>query len=282
MKTNGWLILGMMLATSAVAQNNNAPTAPPPPAGVAPAAPAEAAPATIAPQTDLAPAPAKPKKHKAAPPAKPITEPTVTLVAGPAEVAVNINARGQAGLKGELVAHLKKGDAVTVLDQINLSKHKAGEPAQWAKIALPSSTHAWINSKFVDATSKTVSVKKLNLRGGPGENYSVLGVIESGTPVKEIQTKGDWMEIEAPNNAYAFVAAMYLTQAASSSNGVATAAHGGHTTSQWSCRRRIALCRTKVLWGLLKVLLRPRLTNYTTPTPFKPLIISTRPRQTLT
>jgi uncharacterized protein YgiM (DUF1202 family) len=215
MKTNGWLILGMMLATSAVAQNNNVPTATPPPAGVAPAAPAEAAPAAVAPQTDVAPAPVKPKKHKAVPPAKPIVEPTLTLVPGPAEVAVSINARGQAGLKGEVVAHLKKGDTVTVLDQINLSKHKASEPAQWAKIALPSSTHAWVNSKFIDATSKTVSVKKLNLRGGPGENYSVLGVIESGTTVKEIQTKGDWMEIEAPNNAYAFVAAMYLTQAAS-------------------------------------------------------------------
>jgi uncharacterized protein YgiM (DUF1202 family) len=220
MKTNGWLILGMMLATSAVAQNNvNAPTAPPPPAGVAPATPVEAAPAAIAPQTDLAPnqntAPAKPKKHKAVPPAKSIVEPTVMLVPGPAEAAVSINARGQAGLRGEVVAHLKKGDAVTVLSQINLDKHKAGEPAQWAKIALPSSMHAWINSRFVDATSKTVSVKKLNLRAGPGENYSVLGVIESGTPVKEIQVKGDWMEIESPNNAYAFVAAMYLTQAAS-------------------------------------------------------------------
>ena len=225
MKTNGWLILGMMLATSAVAQNNTstaprtpAPAAPPPPAAVAPAAPVVAAPA-VAPQTDLAPnqnaAPVTPKKHKVAPTAKPIVEPTVTLVPGPAEVAVNINARGQAGLKGELVARLKKGDSVTVLDQINLSKHKAGEPAQWAKIALPSSTHAWVNSKFVDATSKTVSAKKLNLRGGPGENFSVLGVIENGAPVKEIQTKGDWMEIESPNSACAFVAAMYLTQAAS-------------------------------------------------------------------
>jgi len=222
MKTNGWLILGMMLATSAVAQNNvNAPTAPPPPARVAPATPVEAAPAAIAPQTDLAPnqntAPAKPKKHKAVPPAKSIVEPTVMLVPGPAEAAVSINARGQAGLRGEVVAHLKKGDAVTVLSQINLDKHKAGEPAQWAKIALPSSMHAWINSRFVDATSKTVSVKKLNLRAGPGENYSVLGVIESGTPVKEVQVKGDWMEIEAPNNAYAFVAAMYLTQTTTAS-----------------------------------------------------------------
>jgi hypothetical protein len=214
MKTNGWLILGMMLATSAVAQNNNVPTATPPPAGVAPAAPAEAAPAAVAPQTDVAPAPVKPKKHKAVPPAKPIVEPTLTLVPGPAEVAVSINARGQAGLKGEVVAHLKKGDTVTVLDQINLSKHKASEPAQWAKIALPSSTHAWVKASYIDATSKTVSPKKLNLRAGPGENYSVLGVIERGTAVNPITTKGEWMQIDPPANSFAFVAAMYLKQQA--------------------------------------------------------------------
>ena len=32
------------------------------------------------------------------------------------------------------------------------------------------------------------------------------------TVVKEITTKGDWMQIEPPANAYAFVAAMYLKQ----------------------------------------------------------------------
>jgi uncharacterized protein YgiM (DUF1202 family) len=129
-------------------------------------------------------------------------------------VAANINARGQAGLKGEVVAHLKKGDAVTVLGQINLDKHKTGEPAQWAKIALPSSTHAWVKSSYIDATSKTVLPKKLNLRGGPGENYSVLGVIERGTTVNPITTKDEWTQIDPPASSYAFVAAMYLKQEA--------------------------------------------------------------------
>jgi hypothetical protein len=210
MKMNYWLTLGVMLAMSAVAQDNTN-TLPPIPAPSAAVAPA---PSTPAPAVEPAPnaAPVK-KKHKAAP-AKPIKEPAVTLVPGPAEVAANINARGQAGLKGEVVAHLKKGETVTVLDQINLDKHKANEPAQWAKIALPSSTHVWINSKYVDAASKTVSAKKLNMRGGPGENYSVLGVIERGSAVNEITTKGDWMQIDPPGNSYAFVAAMYLKQEA--------------------------------------------------------------------
>jgi hypothetical protein len=212
MKMNCWLTLGVMLAMSAVAQNNTN-TLPPIPAPSPAVAPAPSTPAPAVEPAQKA-APVKHKKHKAAAPAKAITESAVALVPGPAEVAVNINARGQAGLKGEVVAHLKKGDAVTVLGQINLDKHKADEPAQWAKIALPSSTHVWINSKFIDAASKTVSAKKLNMRGGPGENYSVLGVLERGTAVNEITTKGDWMQIDPPGNSYAFVAAMYLKQEA--------------------------------------------------------------------
>ncbi len=200
-----------MIATNAVAQDNtNAlPPIPAPSPAVAPAPSGTPAPAV---EPAPAPAPVK-KKHKAAP-LKPIHEPMVTLGPGPAEVTANINARGQAGLKGEVVTHLKKGETVTVMEQINLDKHKANEPAQWAKIALPSSTHVWVKSSYVDASSKTVSAKKLNLRAGPGENYSVLGVIERGTAVNEITTKGEWMQIDPPASTYAFVAAMYLKQEA--------------------------------------------------------------------
>jgi uncharacterized protein YgiM (DUF1202 family) len=144
-----------------------------------------------------------------------LKEPKVALVAGPAEVTVsNLVVRGQAGLKGEVVTHLLKGDTVTVLSQINLDKHAADEPAQWAKIASPPNTHTWVSAKYIDATNKTVLPKKLNLRAGPGENYSVVGVIERGAPVSEIITKGGWTEIEKPASSYAFVAAMYLKQEA--------------------------------------------------------------------
>jgi uncharacterized protein YgiM (DUF1202 family) len=213
MKTNYWLVLGAMIATSAIAQNNTNTLPAIPTPVTSPTAESAAAPAAPA---APAVAPIKPKKHAAAP-AKVVKlkEPTVALVSGPAEVTVsNLIVRGQAGLKGEVVAHLFKGDAVTVLSQITLDKHAADEPAQWAKIACPTNTHIWVSAKFVDATNKTVLPKKLNLRAGPGENFSVIGVIERGAPVNEIITKGDWTEIETPAGAYAFVAAMYLKQEA--------------------------------------------------------------------
>jgi uncharacterized protein YgiM (DUF1202 family) len=219
MKTNCWLILGTMLATSAVAQvNTNA--LPPIPAPVIAPVPATVAPAMATNETKIAPvkktAPVKHKKKIAAKPvAKKIAEAPVTLVPGPATVnAENVNYRGQAGLKGEAIGHLKKGDSVTVLAQINLDKHAADEPAQWAKITLPAGTKVWVNAKFIDATNKVVAVKKLNLRAGPGENYSVLGVLERGASITETSAKGDWTQIETPTNAFAFVAASYLKQEA--------------------------------------------------------------------
>ena len=49
-------------------------------------------------------------------------------------------------------------------------------------------------------------------RAGPGENYSVLGVIGRGTAVNETATKGGWAQIDPPTDAYAFIAAIYLRQ----------------------------------------------------------------------
>jgi uncharacterized protein YgiM (DUF1202 family) len=215
MKTNYWLLIGTLAATTVVAQvnTNKLPEIPAP----ATAAPVIAPPAVIVPATN-APAAAKKKavvhKKKAAPLPK-LNEPSVTLNPGAATVdSANLNLRGQAGLKGEVVGHLKKGDAVTVISQINLDKHAAGEPAQWAKVLLPGDTKAWINSHFVDASNNVVSSKKLNLRAGPSENYSVIGLLQKGETFTPLTVKGDWIEIEAPKTAFAFVAAMYLKQEA--------------------------------------------------------------------
>ena len=219
---NYWLVLGAVIATSATAQDStNLPAIPPPansPATAPVAIPTTVAAEVVAPTNT--PAPVKKKKHKKASaksaPKVAFAEPTVALVPGPATVYVShLNVRGQAGLKGEVVGHLQKDDSVTVLSEITLDKHKADEPSQWAKIALPSSGGVWVRTQFIDPATKTVAPKKLNLRGGPGENYSVLGVIERGTPITEDEVKGDWTRIEAPTNAYAFVAAMYLKQEAS-------------------------------------------------------------------
>jgi len=218
MKKQIWSVFVVTISTSLLAQTN-APVSTstvetPAPAATAPATPAvESAPVvTNAPAKRTS---AHRKRTLSATTEAPIHEPTVVLMPGPAEVgASSVNVRGQASFNSEIISHLAKGDTVTVLEQINVHKHKPSEPAQWAKIAFPTNAYTWVDSRYIDNDSKTVKPKKLNLRSGPGENYSVVGLITHGTPVTEVSNKGNWMQIVPPPNAYAFVAAMFLKQEA--------------------------------------------------------------------
>jgi SH3-like domain-containing protein len=129
----------------------------------------------------------------------------------PAEAIKNeVNVRGQAHINSEVVGHLKRGDTVTVLEIVTLPHPKTDEPANWARIALPTAMHVWVNTPYLEASSQAVKARKLNMRTGPGENFSVIGLLTKGEAVKPIGTKGAWTEIEAPTNAFGFVAAHLL------------------------------------------------------------------------
>ena len=177
-----------------------------------PVIPAGDMPAPLATKSAAKKPDAKKKKPAAAKPAPEPAKPIVALTAGPAVAREkNVNVRAQAAINSEIVTHLKRGDVVTVLEEIAIKKPKADEPGRWAKIALPAGTVVWLNTQFINANTKAVIPKKLNLRSGPGENYSILGRIERGTVVKAVETKGEWTKIEAPTNSYAFVAAHLLS-----------------------------------------------------------------------
>ena len=172
---------------------------------VPPVIPAGEAPAPKTAKTDAKKKSSTKKADKAAEAPKPANpEPAVAR-------QNKINVRGQAKINSEVVTHLNKGQLVTVLEEITIKKPGTDEPAKWAKIALPASSFAWVNTSFVDA-NKTVVPKKLNLRSGPGENYSVIGRLEKGATVNVTDTKGDWSKIEAPAGSYAFVAAHLLSK----------------------------------------------------------------------
>ena len=226
MKKNCWLLVGAMLSTSLLAQQATNPPSSAPiqtPAAAPAATLAPAAAKTNATATKVGKKKAGKKKAEKAPQTKVVAKKkeavaelrTVPLVPGPAEVvASNVNVRGQPKVKSEVLARVTKGQMVTVIEEIVRNNSGPDEPSAWARIVLPPSSHVWVNSMFINATNETVRPKKLNLRSGPGENYSVIGRLQGGDAVKPITTKGDWTEIEAPTNAYAYVAAQYLKQEA--------------------------------------------------------------------
>jgi len=192
MKTKAWLVLIVALAMAApvLAAETEA------------AAPSEAKPKAAAAQKKSASTKPKPAETP-----EPIfnPEPAVTK-------QNNVNVRGQASISSEVITHLQKGQPITVLEEITLRKPKADEPAKWYRIALPTNAPVWVHTEFINITNKTVIPNRLNLRGGPGENYSILGRVNKGAVVKEIEVRGDWIRIDPPTNAYAFVAAHLVSK----------------------------------------------------------------------
>lgn len=230
MKKNLWIIFAAALSTSVLAQDasNSAPTtlqAPPPeptPATNSMPAMPMITPAVEAPtNTPAATAPKKPastakkkttttKKTAAAPKKKAPELKTVPLVAGPAVVSANhVNVRSKAGLVGEVLTHVTNGTPVTVVEEIHLKKSGPDEPSAWAKVLLPSETKVWVKTSLLENNAAS---KKVNLRAGPSENYGIVGTLNKGDAVQAVDTKGEWTQIQAPANAYAFIAAQYLKQ----------------------------------------------------------------------
>jgi len=95
------------------------------------------------------------------------------------------------------------------MSEVTLPHPKADEPSRWVQIMLPPTTPVWVSAKYLDASS-TVTSKKLNVRSGPGENYSVVGELQKGDAVKTVHEKEGWMQIEAPTNSFGYVAAHLL------------------------------------------------------------------------
>jgi SH3-like domain-containing protein len=126
----------------------------------------------------------------------------VGLVAGD-----RVNVRAQPTIFSEVVTQLGKGEPVVLLEEIALSEPRAGDEARWFRIRLPKGATAWVHADFVDADQQAVRATRLNLRAGPGENFSILGRLEQGAAVRVIRPVDEWLEIEPPEHAYAFIAA---------------------------------------------------------------------------
>ncbi|MBT3842422.1 MAG: hypothetical protein HOF61_09605 [Verrucomicrobia bacterium] len=119
-----------------------------------------------------------------------------------------VNIRARASLIGERVAQLRKGDKVTVLAKVTVAPPRKGEPTDWLKIAMPAAGQTWVHLSFVKEGK--VTAKKLNVRAGGSERFSIVGRLAKGDAVKEKRTAGDWIEIEHPAGSHAYVAAKFI------------------------------------------------------------------------
>ncbi len=132
----------------------------------------------------------------------------------PATATIRIDTllvRSQPAFAGEVITSVKKGQEVTVLEQITLAKPKLNEPTNWARILLPTNAPVWVFADYVDTNTMTISRSRVNIRSGSSDFHDIVGRLEKGASVKEVRRVPDWIQIEPPTNACGFVGADYLT-----------------------------------------------------------------------
>ena len=123
----------------------------------------------------------------------------------------NANVRAKASVSSEIHFSSKKGQPLRVIGEKEDAKAASDEPKRWAEIVVPAGTRVWVYGALIDPTNKVVRANTVNLRAGPGRNYSDVGSIPRGTPIKELRATDGWLEIEAPEGAArGYVAASLL------------------------------------------------------------------------
>ena len=140
---------------------------------------------------------------------------TLHLTAFGAEGVVlneRVNVRTRPSIASEVIQQLDTGATVTILDRINLNDPQPGEPREWFRIVIPETTELWISSEYIDTATKAVKASRLNVRAGPGQNFSVVGRIERGTVVEPIRASAGWTAIKPLAATVAYVATEFINE----------------------------------------------------------------------
>ncbi len=121
-----------------------------------------------------------------------------------------VNVRTRPSIASEVIHQLNTGDTVNILERIRLVESQPGEPKKWYRIAMPAQATLWVSTEYIDADTKAVKASRLNVRAGPGENFSVVGRIEQNTIVAPIRASAGWMAIQPLPGTIAYIAAEFV------------------------------------------------------------------------
>jgi len=139
-----------------------------------------------------------------------------------------VSARGKPTIFSQLVLQFNKGEQVNILEEITIASPKVGEPREWLRVQVPSDCGLWVDARYLGVIIGTVNLKsrvhrtetlqanveaqQLEVLGGPGENFPVLGILKHGDTVHlSGQTKNHWAEIYAPKGTCVYVPAYFIT-----------------------------------------------------------------------
>ncbi|MCK5654892.1 MAG: SH3 domain-containing protein [Candidatus Aureabacteria bacterium] len=110
-----------------------------------------------------------------------------------------VNVRSGPGTNYDVICQIHKGDIVKT----------EGIEGKWACIYPNEKVFGWVKSPYLDKEG-TVSVKKLNVRAGANENFSLICALDKGYKVSIVGEFGSWKKILLPQHARVYIHNKYV------------------------------------------------------------------------
>ncbi len=108
-----------------------------------------------------------------------------------------VNLRARPELTAEVVAQVQTDDRLAVVSML----------PEWVEVVPPDSVDVWAFREFIK--DGVVTVNRLNIRAGPGINFSIIGSIPGGQPVAVRGQFGEWVKV-APANATLWISREFV------------------------------------------------------------------------
>ena len=132
----------------------------------------------------------------------------------------NLNVRSEPATDSQVIGSLQKGTNVMAFKEKYgwVQTYYGGEEAWVAKHHLVSAENTTKNHSTVSESTSdsiTVTASGVNIRSGPGLDYSIVGGASTGNTYQLVETSGDWYKIDLENGSTGWIAA-WLTGSNSS------------------------------------------------------------------
>ncbi len=105
--------------------------------------------------------------------------------------------------------------------------HVIGQQSGWSRIVLTNGTTGWVSESFVihrdvPAQQARVNANALNVRTGPGLNFSRIAIAYNGVVLPVVVERNGWMQVRLPSGRYGWVSGNFVTLSNTSTQTQAT------------------------------------------------------------
>jgi len=105
-----------------------------------------------------------------------------------------VNLRNESSLDSDVIAQVNYGDELIALEI----------GAEWIRVRPPATVPVWVHAGLL-FEEREVRARVLNVRSGPGTQFSSVGILSRGDPVQVLESIGEWRRIAIPESVHLYI-----------------------------------------------------------------------------